>query len=410
MLDIINGDALETLRLLPDASVDAVLCDPPYGLSHEPDALEVLRHWLAGDDYQHGGRGFMGKSWDSFVPGPSVWREVLRVLKPGGHALVFSGTRTYDLLVLACRIAGFQVRDQLVWLTGQGFPKSKNVALAIDNPPPRGARFSVAGLVEGERFDGTAGSHAGYVSPEGSPGEPWNGWGTALKPALEPIALLRKPLIGTVAANVLQYGTGGINVDGCRIGDTGGTRAIGPAPDNNTVYGRGMGGQPFEPAGGRWPANVLADEDAYPPEAVDDIGDRYFYCAKASRSEREAGLAHLPLLSGGQATGRKDGSDGLKSPRAGAGRGGGRHNPHPTVKPIELLRYLARLITPPGGTVLVPFAGSGSEVIACGLEGFHALGIEQSEEYTALGWARVGHHCERPELSERARGWYDRAC
>jgi hypothetical protein len=158
--------------------------------------------------------------------------------------------------------------------------------------------------------------------------------------------------------------------------------------------------------------HVVAYRDASGKPLAKDIkgseggASRFFYCAKTPTREREAGLAHLPLLSGGQATGREEGTAGLSSPRAGAGRGGGRHNPHPTVKPLELLRYLVRLITPAGGTVLVPFAGSGSEVIAAGLEGFHALGIEQSEEYTALAWARIGHHCERAELAERARGWY----
>ncbi|MDI5633267.1 site-specific DNA-methyltransferase, partial [Salmonella enterica subsp. enterica serovar Anatum] len=175
---VINMECLIGMRMmLADNSIDAVVTDPPYGLSKQPDMNEVLRHWLNGDDYVHTGNGFMGKYWDSFVPGPSIWKEVFRVLKPGGHLLAFFGTRTYDLGTLAIRLAGFEIRDQIDWVYGSGFPKSLDVSKAMGD-------------------------------------EQWQGWGTALKPAHEPICVARKPLVGTVSENILQFGTGGMNIDG----------------------------------------------------------------------------------------------------------------------------------------------------------------------------------------------------
>ena len=226
------GDCLEVLHTLPDSSIDSIVTDPPYGLSKEPEMTEVLRHWLAGDDYQHKGSGFMGKSWDSFVPGPAIWREALRVLKPGGHLLAFFGSRTYDMGTLSIRLAGFEIRDQIMWLYGSGFPKSRNL--------------------DGE----------------------WQGWGTALKPAHEPICVARKPLAGTVTTNVLEHGTGALNIDGCRI-------AIDPHADatqlrtmqrsqRSSSPGWGMSTvsgdapQVVRPDG-RWPANLILSDD---PEAL----------------------------------------------------------------------------------------------------------------------------------------------
>lgn len=417
LLYIVEGDCLASMRTFPDACIGAVVTDPPYEL------------------------GFMGKRWDASGIAFSVelWREVLRVLKPGGHLLAFSGTRTYHRMVCAIEDAGFEIRDQLAWMYGTGFPKSLNVALAIDKAEgvqgDRGAWFSYAGKVEGERFDGEAGAVGGFVS-EG-PGAAWNGWGTALKPAQEPIVLARKPLIGTVAANVLAHGTGGINVDACRIGMSEGDRERARVPQpiagNATgavgyMGGTGRNGETFEPAvAGRWPANVLLDEAA--AAALDeqsgesksgvqrkpfgkggiwspsdgtpcgpqygDLGgaSRFFYVAKASKAEREAGLDHLPKHSAGELTGgRAEGSAGLANPRAGAGRtSAGRANNHPTVKPIELMRYLVRLITPPGGMVLDPFAGSGTTGMACALEGVSFVGCEREPGYVEIARARIAH-------------------
>jgi len=304
------------LKAFPDSAVDAVVTDPPYGLSKEPDAAEVLRHWLAGDDYVHNGGGFMGKSWDSFVPGPSVWREVLRVLKPGGHALVFAGSRTQDLMSMALRLAGFEIRDTAMWLYGSGFPKSLDVSKVTGS-------------------------------------EEWAGYGTALKPAYEPITIARKPLDGTVADNVLTYGTGALNIDGCRVDGT------------------------------RWPANAMHD-------GLSEEWARYFYCPKTSKADRNAGCEHLETRQPHEITGRQAGSAGQNHPRA-CIQTGERKNHHPTVKPAELMRYLCRLVGHPGALILDPFAGSGSTGRAAILEGFNFIGIEREADYVEIARARLRH-------------------
>lgn len=331
------GDNRQVLKALPDASVDSVVCDPPYGLGRAPSP-EVLNHvlteWMAGRDVEIEGGGFMGRKWDAFVPGPEVWRECLRVLKPGGHLAAFFGTRTYDLGALAVRLAGFEIIDQLAWMYGQGFPKHKN----------------------------------------------------ALKPALEPVVLARRPMIGSVAANVAAHGTGGLNIDGCRVAglkpDT--TRGAG---GRNGRYGPlGAMGRIIDDGRGRWPANVLHDGsdevvEAFPDtksgalnranikaenaifgaapknltgEYAPDSGSaaRFFYCAKASKADRAG-------------------------------------SKHPTVKPVALMAWLARLITPAGGVVLDPFAGSGTTAAACIREGLRCILIEREPEYVADIKARL---------------------
>lgn len=449
-----QGDCIEVMRSLPDNSVHALVTDPPYGLSKPPDMYEVLRHWLNGDDYEHRGSGFMGKSWDSFVPGPSVWKEAYRVMKPGAWGVVFGGTRTYDLICLSLRMAGFEIRDQILWMYGSGMPKSKGLPQAIDKHlgamGHRGAAFTVAGDVSHlQSMEGKAGAHGSHlgITPEAAE---WNGWGTGLKPAFEPIALIQKPREGTYASNVLEHGVGGLNIDGCRVAASDPENhaskgaSVAGLESNRTEVVYGEGGKPREDSThekGRWPANVILDETAaamldqqtgdlkggtavrrnntkggetsyvraHKPGTPDlGYGDsggasRFFYCAKAHKKEREAGLDHLPLKSGGELTDRKDGSKGLKNPRAGAGRGGGRRNMHPTVKPIALMRYLCRLVTPPGGIVLDPYTGSGTTGCAAVLENFWFLGIEldRDKENNPLGYlevarARINHHdCNR---------------
>lgn len=388
---LFNGDSVEVLRQLPDNSIDSVVCDPPYGLSKEPDMMEVMRHWLAGDDYQHKGGGFMGKSWDSFVPGPAIWRECLRVLKPGGHLLAFFGSRTYDMGTLAIRLAGFEIRDQIMWVYGSGFPKSLDVSKAIDKA--MGVEREVLsekaayGLGGNGCLNGHAeGPTAKITAPTTDEAKQWSGWGTALKPAHEPICVARKPLSGTVAENVLTHCTGGLNIDGCRIGNE--TRFNMPAgnkPGGNS-YNMSAVGMPQDAEGsavtGRWPANFVHD-------GLSEEWSRYFYCAKASKADRNYGLSgedHAPA----DLVNREEGSAGIENPRAGAGRTSGSKNPHPTVKPIALMEWLVRLVTPPGGVVLDPFMGSGSTGIAAVKQGFKFVGIELSEDYFKVAQERIG--------------------
>lgn len=333
------GDCLEVMKTLPNDSVDAIVTDPPYGLS------------------------FMGKKWDYDVPSVEVWKEVLRVLKPGGHLLSFAGSRTQHRMCVNIEDAGFEIRDMIAWVYGSGFPKSHNL-------------------------DGD-----------------WKGFGTALKPALEPITLARKPLIGTVAENVTEYGTGALNIDGCRV-------AIDPVNDASQLRimnrgrreetdGWGMNGNKADlpqvvNLAGRWPANLIHDGsdevlECFPFTKTGDTkaipytntegknvygtqtgikremkGDsgsaaRFFYCAKASKADRG-------------------------------------ENNHPTVKPTDLMRYLCRLITPPHGTILDPFMGSGSTGKAAMLEGFKFIGIERESEYLEIAQARIKAACSAMPL------------
>lgn len=389
----------------PD-SVDSIVTDPPYGLSKEPDAAEVLRHWLAGDDYVHTGAGFMGKSWDSFVPGPAVWREAYRVLKPGGHLVAFFGTRTYDLGVMALRLAGFEIRDQLAWVFGSGFPKSHDVSKGIDKMlgaerAPKRVPYSPQQLMtkdgQNERPWQTTAKEKGYhelpgdtaATPEA---EQWEGWGTALKPAYEPIVLARKPLSErTVAANVLRWGTGALNIDGCRVETTdnlnGGAYSNGDKDAANaTSYVTGVNAGEFVQPVGRWPANLTHDGHA----GLGEQG-RYFYCPKASKADRNRGLEqHDPQPSAASqfrpnhAAGAAAGEDGNPY-----GRWKPERNIHPTVKPTALMQWLCRMVTPPGGTVLDPFTGSGSTGVAAVLEGFNFVGCEMTPEYLPIIHARI---------------------
>jgi site-specific DNA-methyltransferase (adenine-specific) len=334
-----HDDCLTALRAMPDASVDSIVTDPPYGLSKTDPAsvADTLTKWATGDrEHVPTGRGFRGKSWDSFVPPPAVWDECLRVLKPGGHMVVFAGSRTQDLMGLSIRLAGFDIRDSVAWLYGSGFPKSMNVAKAIDK---------------------TAGEWSSGVAPQ------WDGWGTALKPAHEPIIVARKPLAGTVAGNVLEHGTGALNIDACRVGTE--RRLNSPAGNPSGAEGTvAMGGRwrkdaTAQEAVGRWPANVVLDDSqaaALDQQSPDKDGaSRFFYTAKASKSER-------PVVDG---------------------------TAHPTVKPLAIMRWLIRLITPPGGLVLDPFAGSGTTIEAAILEGFPVIGVERESDYLPLIQDRI---------------------
>jgi DNA modification methylase len=443
-MTILLGDCRAGMRLMPENSVDSIVTDPPYGLSKQPKIRGVLTHWLNGDDYKATGSGFMGKSWDSFVPGPATWAEAYRILKPGGVAAVFAGSRTVDLMATSLRLAGFEIFDMGHWLYGSGFPKSLDVSKHIDTldklGPQREQQYAFTRWIRGncalsstgiDKLLGTNGMGRHYtdVPPGGKQpeiavrehfealrphfktqppitielavaartvesqnlkrrpvigkhedpaqasewranvsgskrSEPqditaayseeakrWEGFGTALKPCHEPIIFARKPLEGTYANNVMTHGCGALNIDGCRIGE-------------------------------RWPGNVWHDGGLPEPMAT------YFYCAKASKADREAGLESFNMSSAAECTERTEGSDGLNSPRAGAGRTGGGRNIHPTVKPTELMRWLVRLVTPPGGLCADPFVGSGSTPRACALEGFSFIGWEIDPDYHAIAEAR----------------------
>jgi DNA modification methylase len=378
-VSILTGDCREVLKGFAENSIDACVTDPPYGLS------------------------FMGKAWDYDVPAADTWREIYRVMKPGAHLLAFFGSRTYHRGVVQIEDAGFEIRDQIMWIYGSGFPKSHNLS--------------------GDR----------------------EGWGTALKPAHEPIVVARKPLIGTVAQNVLQHGTGAININSCRVATE---DRLGGGNNSATVdrTGKHEGWQrPWmqsneaaassaersrqstarSEALGRWPANVVHDGSeeviaGFPSEAgaaapvfkrngdkfrnsygafkgdTDEAGStfqndkgsaaRFFYCAKASKSDRDEGMstAEQPIVTFATANGTSGKASSLSEGRATAYK-----NDHPTVKPTDLMRYLVRLVTPPGGTVLDPFMGSGSTGKAANIEGFSFIGIELDPKWNAIARARI---------------------
>jgi DNA modification methylase len=474
------GDSVEVMRTLADASVDSIVVDPPYGLSDHShkDVVACLAAWLAGKEFKPKKKGFMGRAWDAWVPGPEVFREALRVAKPGAHMLVFAGTRSMDLMMMAVRLAGWEIRDSIghahdggdptqaglmAWTYGSGFPKNMDVSKAIDKAA--GVSRTTAG--EGARNEHASGNfgmkdrcgdcgkrffdhdHCTCPKPEAVTPEAqkWDGWGTALKPAWEPIIIARKPLAGTVAANVLNYGTGAYNIDACRIGDEDTRR------ESYRMTSKGLGGQGYGTGeqdytrdgslsgsdAGRWPANVIHDGSdavlaAFPeaPGARGDVtgdepsevtanvlnararvpytrgrrpggfgnvgaekGDsspngpmyedsgsaaRFFYCAKASSADRHEGLKHPGDQFRMGATLR----EAEQVARAGKG------NNHPTVKPTELMRYLVRLVTPPGGTVLDFCMGSGSTGKAAEIEGFSFIGIDADPHWVEVARKRIG--------------------
>jgi site-specific DNA-methyltransferase (adenine-specific) len=373
------GDCREVMAGLADGSVDAIVTDPPYEL------------------------GFMGKSWDAsgIAYDLEVWRQALRVLKPGGHLLAFSGSRTYHRMVCAIEDAGFEVRDQIMWLYGSGFPKSHDVSKAIDREAGAerdvvGEKINCSSPFVGHHGDEGATKdvwrderqglhHIPITAPATPEAEQWSGWGTALKPAHEPIVVARKPFKGTVVANVLEHGTGALNVDGCRVGTEGGTRKEGDQKFGWDGSRSGARVMITKTDGGRWPANLIHDAS---DEVTSGLGEasRFFYCAKASKRDREEGLDGFESVRTGGMQGTADGS---LLTGSGNERTTTRANIHPTVKPTDLMRYLCRLVTPPGGLVLDPFTGSGSTGKAAVLEGFRFLGCELSEEYAAIARARI---------------------
>jgi site-specific DNA-methyltransferase (adenine-specific) len=398
------GDCREIIATLDDNSIHSIITDPPYEL------------------------GFMGKKWDNsgIAYDVQLWTECLRVLKPGGHLLAFGGTRTYHRMASAIEDAGFEIRDSIHWLYGSGFPKSLDVSKAIDKAA--GAKRTVqigtsrgVAVEDSQGYGGIARGGVGItqkgvdlpvMAPATEAAKQWEGWGTALKPAHEPIVVARKPLIGTVAANVQQHGTGALNIDGARVGyqseaDLQTTKQKNPGTDDlvtSGVYGADRPQQSVN-AAGRWPANVITDG------SIEAEWVRYFYVAKASKAERNAGLDGLPTLrrstNYGAMKSRECNVCGSRCKQNGrwpdcphddwswveqheiGHKGGNVANTHPTVKPLALMRYLVRLVTPPGGIVLEPFAGSGTTLAAAILEGFDAIGCELTDDYLPIIEGRI---------------------
>ena len=411
-VDIRHGDCLEVLRGLPDSSIDSIVTDPPYGLSNTKPAqvADVLKAWVAGNTEAVPAKrgGFMGKDWDSFVPPPAVWQECLRVLKPGGHMAVFAGSRTQDLMGLSIRLAGFEVRDTLGWIYGSGFPKSMDISRAIDKAA--GAEREVVGKYGSGISRGAAGvcgqGEGGAITAPATPeAKQWDGWGTTLKPAIEPIILARKPLGGTVAQNVLEHGVGGLNIDACRIGSQ--VRHNPPVGDLTSI-----GSSRAEPKGegtivsGRFPANVLLDEhaaaemDEQSGISISRAGNRGL-----QTSGQHGGLAgdDMNLKPGTDSVRGHSDSGGAsrffpvfkyqakapKKERPVIEREDGTKVQHPTVKPVALMEWLVELITPSSGTVLDPFAGTGTTLQAALNRGFTPIGVEQDADYIQLIEARL---------------------
>ena len=358
MVDLINGDCIEEMQRLIDegVQVDSVVTDPPYHLTSivkrygKPDSAPAKdRDGL----YQRQARGFMGKEWDGgdIAFRPKTWELAYELLKPGGHLLAFSASRNYHRMAVAIEDAGFEIRDQLMWLYGSGFPKSHNIGKAVDkmqgNEKSSTYKPNDKNAVYGKNY-------GGGVTDRTPADNEWNGWGTALKPAHEPIVMARKPISEkSIADNVSKHGTGGINIDECRV------------------------------EGERYPANVMHD-------GLKEDWARFFYCPKTSGLERNQGLDDFETKMMGMSNGAQSKGEGYdKGQEIGLNKVIERKNTHPTVKPVELMKYLCRLVTPKGGIVLDPFMGSGSTGMAAKDEGFDFIGIEREKEYFEICKSRI---------------------
>jgi DNA modification methylase len=396
---ILQGDNRETLKTIPDNSIDAIVTDPPYGID------------------------FLGKSWDANTGALETYQECLRVLKPGGHILAFSAARTYHHLAVTLEQAGFEIRDQIMWIYSSGFPKSQDVGRSIErsknkqaertksagyNPSGEnkpvdtgvnGFRCYTCGKDSAARYDCKNDPCQLHPPLEDSEAQAWAGWGTQLKPAHEPIALARKPIKLSIAKNAQKYGTGALNIDATRVPyldlkdmqgaglnwnktgyETGGPRFIGSGEEDKEVD------KPAEKKDnineqGRFPSNVIGDIPDY---------QKYFYCPKVSRKERHTGFDtdNIPTNPNGILDNKDENGNqvlAIDSKRLGTEKG----NNHPTVKPVDLMKYLIKLITPPGGTVLDPFNGSGSTGCAAVELGHEYIGCELDPAYVEIAEKRI---------------------
>ncbi len=448
---ILLGDCQHILQHLPENSVDSIVTDPPYGLSNkQPDIMEVLVNWINGEDYQSSIGGFMNAEWDNFVPGPAVWREVYRVLKPGGHILCFASNRTVDLMGISLRMAGFEIKDMIVYAYGSGFPKSRNISKDIDrkallewvdrNRPfasrlikriwnasdkkaikwtklalDKYSNIPVANKIKDEN---------GPVAPVTLYAKKWDGFGTAIKPALMPIVLARKPLNGKgIVGNILKYNTGGLNIEACKVGVIG-NEHIGRWPANlmtdgsdtiNALFPNSLSGNRlksnteirrkgvskttvFNTKNCRFDVNKSSSVANFGDNGssarffktcpfIDEVDFPVFYTSKPSKTERNIGLANITE----KTTTKESGESGNNY----------RLNNHATVKPLSLISYLVRLITPPGGTVLDPFLGSGTTGMAAVIEDMDYIGIEKEEDFVAIANARIEYTKNNKELVKK---------
>lgn len=475
---LLNDDCLNALKKIPDSSIEAVCTDPPYGLSKQPDIAEVMQHWLNDKTYEHKSTGFMGKSWDSFVPGPEYWREVYRVLKPGGHAAIFAGSRTQDLMSIALRFAGFEIRETIMWAYSQGFPKSHSVDKAIDKMGGKQIPDGFASWLKSEReskgisakdlcemgkfyknvnhgglisnwesglgspsakqfnllcdllelpfekreeverqilgwrkvmpgvaFSSEGPSELPITAPATDQAKQWQGWGTALKPCYEPIILVRKPLEGTVAQNVLKWGCGGINIDECRVelaneadkaqfefNHAVGTRIPEEYADKKLGLHDGGWMQQVgekEMPTGRWPGNLAHDGSDEVVEMFPESKGQSGYVNDSKRSTKNCygdpadnGKQYEPRGDSGSAARFFYSSKATKKDR-------GEGNTHPTVKPVKLMEWLVKMVTPKNGKCLDPFMGSGSTGVACMNTNRKFIGIEMDSEYFQIAKRRI---------------------
>ena len=400
---LIVGDCLEELDRVEENSIDAIITDPPYELN------------------------FMNKGWDNagVSLNKNTWEKCLRVLKPGGYLLAFGGTRTYHRITCAIEDAGFGIRDCIMWLYGSGFPKSMDIEKAINkrdgvefkSKPAKGVGFTNA---NDDGWHNTL-NQLEQIGESSNRAKNWKGWGTALKPSYEPIIVARKPFKGSLVDNVIEYGVGGLNIDECRVGDEKRVQFSGRSVSKSTVYNKfKQDNSHYETVTGRFPANIIHDgsdeatrdmpktkgcqgkgfkKGDYKSSAVNttfsrgdcvpynDFGSasRYFYCAKASKKDRDEGLDEFELVDAGVGA-LRDGNRNNTKPR---------RNIHPTVKPTALMQYLVRLVCPKGSVILDPFMGSGSTGKAVAYENkernanYSFIGIEQNPEYVKIAKARI---------------------
>ena len=434
---LLLGDCIDKLKELDDNSIDSIVTDPPYGLA------------------------FMGKKWDYDVPPQEIWEECIRVLKPGGHLLAFAGSRTYHRMAVRIEDAGFDIRDQIMWVYGSGFPKSRDVGKDIEKIKVGGIKnLKQVGTKQGVKVEtGTQGfSYSKEYVPGKSMGgkqisgeipvyeitNDWGGWGTALKPAHEPIVMARKPLSEkTIGQNVLDWGTGGINIDESRIQHDEPVKTTTRTEKGDTWNEKnsGLRNNPSNMASadpkGRFPANVIFDEeagrildeqsgqttsgkvkeskDSYDGESntgflrgksnsSNQHGDkggasRFFYCPKTSKTDRNEGLDDFEKKSRSDAN-KMMGKSGNFKTGSGNDRTTEFKNNHPTVKPTDLMLYLIRLVTPKGGTTLDPFMGSGSSGKAAVRGGFDFVGVEREKEYFEIAEARIQYEEDNPYNEE----------